>query len=127
MSQQAEGRLKSFRSSAAIAAFLLVKVTSAGKIAVAGIGELAIGVLQADVFAADKQCEVALFGTGTFKGIAATADIVAGEEIFEAAAGKISNVQATDARSLGVALESSSAVGDVIEFAWLGANETVGS
>ena len=109
-----DGPTKSFVASAAIAQFARVKVASDGTIATAVLADVEIGIAQQAAFAAGDVVTVRLRNaSGTQKAIALAA-ITAGNAVFSAAAGKVSNT-ATGAYRLGTALETSAADGDIIE------------
>jgi len=114
MSQYVETPTKSFTAGGAIAQHLRVKL-SAGKLAAAGINEKEIGTLEAAAFADGDVVAVRLrTAQGTCKMIA-DGVIAAGSEIYTAAAGKISGSYAAGSYPLGLALETTTADGDVVE------------
>ena len=115
MSQYVETPTKSFVAGAAIAQHLRVKL-SAGKLAVAGITDKEIGTIIQAAFADGDVVGVRLrTAQGTTKMIANATGCVAGAEIYTAASGKVSPTYATGSYPIGMALEASTADGDVIE------------
>lgn len=116
MAQQVSSDCRAFTAGAAIAQYLRVKLSS-GKLALAGAGAtdgaLELGTMETPSFADGDVASVRLkSASGTRKCVAAGA-ISAGAVFYGAANGKISaTVSGVPA---GVALEASSADGDVIE------------
>lgn len=111
MSQYVETNTKAFTAGVAIAQYLRVKL-SAGKLALAVAGDKAMGVAEVAAFADGDVVSVRLSSaTGTFK-MVANGVITAGGLVYAAAAGKVG---ATGTVVEGIALESSTADGDIIE------------
>lgn len=118
MAVYVDGSTKSFVASAAIAQFARVKVASDGTISTAVLADVDIGTAQQAAFAAGDVVSVRLrTAAGTHKAIALAA-ITAGAGVWSAAAGKVSTT-ATGAYRLGLALETSSADGDIIEILYV--------
>lgn len=114
MSQFVDGPNKSFKTSAAIAKYARVKLASDGTISTAVLADVEIGIAQQDAFASGDIVTVRLRNaSGTQKAIALAA-IVAGANVYSAAAGKVS-VSASGAFNLGKAMEAATASGDIIE------------
>lgn len=116
MSQQLEGSNKTFRAdgSTAMPAYSRVKVT-AGVLALAGVTERGIGIIQEAVFANSvvQHVAVRLWNShGTFKMIAAGA-VVLDAVVYAAASGKMDDTASTI--PLGKALETASGSGSIIE------------
>lgn len=111
MSQQVEGPSKTFLSGAALAQYRRVKLT-AGKLAYAGTTDVEVGVMNEDAFAADEHRSVRLrTAEGTLKMIASEA-ITAGNAVYAGANGKVA---ASGTVLIGIALETVTTDGDVIE------------
>lgn len=111
MSQFVESNRKAFTAGAAIAINLRVKISS-GKLAAAGAGDACIGVMREASFADGDVKTVHLrSANGTMKMVASEA-ITAGNPVYAAASGKVA---ADGYIPEGIALETSSADGDVIE------------
>jgi len=106
---------KAFTATAvAIAAYIRVKVDSAGLISVAGAAENAIGVTT-EAIAASGTGTVKLFSApGTYL-MTTGAAIARGARLFPIAAGKVDDAGTTSLNL--VALEAATADGDVIECA----------
>ncbi len=111
MSQFVESNTKAFTAGAAIASYLRVVLT-AGKLAAASASQKMLGTIDRDTFADGDVVAVRLrTATGTRKMVASEA-ISAGARVYAAASGKV----AADGSIVeGVALEASTADGDVIE------------
>ena len=115
MSQFVETPIKAFTAGGAIGQHLRVKLT-AGKLAVAGITDKEVGTIIQAAFADGDVVGVRLrTAQGTCKMIAAATGITVGAEVYTAASGKISHTYATSSYPIGMALEASTADGDVIE------------
>ncbi len=113
MSQFVHAPTRPFIAGAAIGAHLRVYISS-GKLAIAGITQQDIGVIETEAFAdGDLRAVRLLSAEGTVKMIAAAA-ITAGAKVYTAAAGKVS-VSASTAYPRGIAMEAAAADGDVIE------------
>ena len=116
MSQFVEGPTRTFRAAAALGQFLRVKLSS-GKVAVAGVGATdepaELGTMEIAALEADELVSVRLRNApGTVK-MVASGPITQGAAVYGAAAGKISAT--TSGASIGRALETATADGDVIE------------
>ena len=114
MSQEVATRTKTFKAGAAIAANLLVKLSS-GKLAVAGLGDDPIGVLEVKAFADGDMVAVTLLNAqGTVKMVAAAA-VTAAAKVYGRAAGQVDDDSATSAVFVGRAMEAAAAQGDLFE------------
>jgi hypothetical protein len=115
MSQHVEGATKTFLSGAALAANLRVKLV-AGVLQLAGVADDDLGTTEYAVFAASVPVAVRLrTASGTVKMVADGSTILAGGQVRTAASGKVAVTNASGSRVRGIALEASSADGDVIE------------
>ena len=86
-----------------------------GAVAVAGIGDTDVGILENNLVGNEKSVAVRLVsGEGTQKAIASKA-IAAGVRVYTAASGKVSDTQGTGAYLRGIALTAAGADGDVVE------------
>jgi len=104
---------RSFPVSSALGKNLRVKLAS-GVLALAGINENDIGVLEYPTVSGDEQGTVRLRSAeGSHQAVAAAA-ITAGALVYTAASGKVS-VSASTAFLRGIALTAAAADGDVIE------------
>lgn len=111
MSQYVDGPTKTFTAGAAIGANLRVKL-SAGVLAVAGASDIAIGtILAASLASGDIRAVRLRTASGTTKMVASVA-ITAGNPVYAAASGKVA---ATGTVYEGIAMETVTANGDVIE------------
>ena len=114
MSQQVEGNVKAFTAGEALTAFRIVKFDGTNVVyADEADGVNGIGVVQIDV-ANGGNAPVALKHGGRTFMVTADGAISAGDEIFPADDGKVSNV-ATGKSRIGQALETATADGDIIE------------
>ncbi len=112
MSQQIEGNFKTFQAGSALASFRRVKLNSSIQAVYAGAGEDNCGVTQQDVNSGDN-VTVALESPGrTFK-LTASGAITKGAIIYADLNGKVSAT--VNGTPLGVALETTTADGDVFE------------
>lgn len=113
MSQYIDGPLKANVAAGAIAQYILVKTN--GALAVAGLGDEPLGVIDRDVFASGDVCNVILRSKqGTFPCVAAAA-ITVDTVVYGRADGKIDDDSGTSAVRIGIALEAATAAGDIIE------------
>ena len=113
MSQYVVTPTKPFRAGGAIAANLRVKIAS-DVLAIAGITDQDIGVIESAAFASgDLRAVRLLSAQGTVKMVAAAA-ITMGANVYTAANGKVS-VSASTAYPRGIAMSAATADGDVIE------------
>lgn len=100
----------------AVGQYLRVKL-AAGVLSVAGLTDAGIGITSRRI-EADAHGDAWLFpgagGLGTLPMVAAVA-ITAGDAIYTAASGKVSNVQGVGSYRIGTALESGSGDGSIIE------------
>jgi len=115
MSQFTEGNHKAFTPGAALGQYTRVKI-SAGKLALAGVTDLEIGVVTRPTFTTtDPPVDVYLrTSAGTTPMVAAGA-ISAGATVYTAANGQISSTQATGALKIGICLDGASGAGAVCE------------
>lgn len=112
MSQYVETGLRAFTAGAAIDRYIRVKLSSA-KLAIAGVGDVDLGVIEEEAFADGDIRSVRLrTAQGTCKMVAAAA-IAADATVYAAAAGKVDDV-VSDV-PIGTALEAAAAAGDIIE------------
>lgn len=112
MSQSVETNTKTLNAASAVGQFLRVKVNSSGLFALAGATDSAVGVNILEVFAANDRLTAKLrTGAGTVKMVASGA-ITRGNVVYAAASGKIA---ASGSIVEGVALETSTTDGDIIE------------
>lgn len=114
MSQLVNTATKAFTVGAAIGKHVLVKLAS-GKVEIAGLADEPIGTLEDESFAdGDIRSVRLLSAEGTIKCVADdtfnNGAVVYGQE-----AGKIDDVSTSSAVRVGIALETSTADGDIIE------------
>ena len=96
----------------------LVKLDAAGTITIADVTEAAFGTAAEIAYAAGESIGVDLFNKpGTHIGIAAAA-ITKGAIIYGRNDGEIDDSSADSALRVGVALETATAAGDLIQFLW---------
>lgn len=107
-------QVPTFIAATALAAHRLVKLTAARTVGYAGAGDRAIGVVTLRADAASDYVAVELLNGGGTRKATAAAAISANALVYTAADGKISSVAAGN--PLGIALESASGDGSVIEF-----------
>ncbi len=114
MSQFVETPTKGFVAGAAIGKHILVKLSS-GKLAVAALGEEFIGTLEDESFAdLDIRTVRLKSAQGTIKCVASGA-FSNGAVVYGRAAGKVDDISTTSAIRVGVALETVTASGDIVE------------
>ncbi len=114
MASYVETPCKTFEAGGAIAVYLRVKL-SAGVLAVAGLTDRELGCSERPAFANGDLIPVRLrTAQGTVKMVACKA-FSAGDPVYTAANGKISDVQGVDALDCGTALDDAAADGDVVE------------
>jgi hypothetical protein len=114
MSQYNETGIKTFTASGAITANTLVKLSSAGVVATAGLAEAPIGVALETV-ATTKDVAVKLLNTqGTVK-IMTDDAVTVGALVYGQASGKCDDASGSSAVIIGRALEAATADGDIIE------------
>jgi len=114
MSQYVETPTKAFTAGAAIGKHILVKLDTA-KLAVAGLAEQAVGVIEDEAFAdGDLRAVRLLSAQGTIKCVAAAA-VAEAAVVYGRALGKVDDVSTSSAIRVGVALEAATAAGDIIE------------
>jgi hypothetical protein len=114
MSQFVDGSTKTFTTAGAVSQFARVVVGSGGTITTAGATDTAIGTAENLAASGDAVSVRLRNASGTQKCIAATA-ITRGNVCYAAASGKVSAVANT--RPYGIALETTTADGDIIEVA----------
>lgn len=100
-----------FPAAAAVGEHLRVKLDSAGKVAVAGGTDAAIGYTTRQAFAADEVIGVRTYGASTWLAVAAAA-IAVGDKVYGDANGQV-GVTATNVFQ-GIALTPAAAQGDVL-------------
>lgn len=124
MSQYTENRFKQFTAGAALSQYRRVKLSS-GVLAYANADEPEIGTLRDATFASGDQVSVSLANaTGTAKMVADGA-ISSGANVYGADSGKISDI--TSAHFVGIALETATADGSIIEVLPMGAPSGAGA
>lgn len=113
MSQQIDTKTRTFQAAAAIAIHLRVKDNGSGKLAAAGATDIELGTMAEAAVTADDYYAVNLRSKeGTTKMVASAA-ITRGGNIYGAASGKVSST--ANSNRIGIALETVTADGDVIE------------
>ena len=114
MAQLVDTNCKTFEADEAVAQYLRVKLDGDGKVTTAGITDKEVGSATREAYASGDQIAVKLrTGAGTHK-LVASAALTVGDTVYTAASGKI-GASASTAYELGIALETSTADGDVIE------------
>jgi len=111
MSQFVETNLKAFTAGAAIDQYLRVKLAS-GVLQVATAADQALGTVEVESFASGDVVPVRLYSAVGSRKMVASVAITAGNLVYSAAGGKIA---ATGTVVEGIALETSTADGDIIE------------
>tara|TARA_R110000868_G_scaffold403615_1_gene681062 strand:+ start:152 stop:910 length:759 start_codon:yes stop_codon:yes gene_type:complete len=111
MSQFVETNLKAFTAGAAIDQYLRVKVSS-GVLQVATAADQALGTVEVESFASGDIVPVRLYSAVGSRKMVASVAITAGNLVYSAAGGKVA---ATGTVVEGIALETSTADGDIIE------------
>lgn len=114
MSQQVDTGTKTFTAGGAIPQYARVKF-SAGKVTVAGLTEVGVGIAQYPAFADGDTISIKLWNSsGTFKMIAIEALSVA-STLYTEADGKVQDTAAATSVPFALALEAAGADGDIIE------------
>lgn len=114
MSTQIVARKGSFLAGVAIAQYQLVHIV-AGVLQVAIDASIAIGSADKDIFAAGEEVPVTLLSAeGTILCIADNA-ITAGVLVYGQALGRVGTGTGNNERVIGVAMETTTAAGDIIE------------
>lgn len=114
MSQFVEAPTRTFTAGAAIGKYILVKLSS-DKLAVAGLAEEWIGVLENESFAdLDKRAVRLRSAQGTMKCVASGA-FSSAAVVYGRAAGKVDDISTSSAIRVGIALEAATAAGDIVE------------
>ena len=114
MSQFVNTPTKGFTAGAAIGKHILVKLAS-GKLAVAALGEEFIGTLEDESFAdLDIRTVRLKSAEGTIKCVASGA-FANGAVVYGRAAGKVDDISTTSAVRVGIAMETVTASGDIVE------------
>lgn len=122
MSQYVDTGTKGFTAGAAIAKYLRVKLSSE-KLAVAGITDREIGVLEEETFADGDVASVRLrTAQGTVK-MVASENLSLGDTVYTAASGKI-GASAQTAYPIGEVLEDASGDGSIVEVLRFASDET---
>ncbi len=111
MSQFVETNLKAFTAGAAIDQYLRVKLAS-GVLQVATAADQALGTVEVESFASGDVVPVRLYSAVGSRKMVASVAITAGNLVYAAAGGKVA---ATGTVVEGIALETSTADGDIIE------------
>ena len=111
MSQFVETNLKAFTAGAAIDQYLRVKLAS-GVLQVAAAADQALGTVEVESFASGDVVPVRLYSAVGSRKMVASVAITAGNLVYAAAGGKVA---ATGTVVEGIALETSTADGDIIE------------
>ena len=111
MSQFVETNLKAFTAGAAIDQYLRVKLAS-GVLQVATAADQALGTVEVESFASGDVVPVRLYSAVGSRKMVASVAITAGNVVYAAAGGKVA---ATGTVVEGIALETSTADGDIIE------------
>lgn len=111
MSQFVETNLKAFTAGAAIDQYLRVKLAS-GVLQVATAADQALGTVEVESFASGDVVPVRLYSAVGSRKMVASVAITAGNLVYSAAGGKVA---ATGTVVEGIALETSTADGDIIE------------
>jgi hypothetical protein len=112
--QYVEGNHKSFMNGGtAVNQYLRVKL-AAGVLAVAGLAEDGIGQVMRRV-EADRHGDVLLHRANGTRPMVAAVQIAAGDKIYTAAAGKVSNVQGVGSYLIGKAVDAASGDGAYVE------------
>jgi len=115
MSQFVDTNTRTFVADEAIAIHLRVKLDSDGRVTIAGLADKDIGTALTPAYAAGDTINVKLrTGAGTHKMVAIEA-LAIGAELFTEANGKVQDTAASTSFRVGVALESATADGDIIE------------
>lgn len=110
-----DGNVGSFTAAAAIGKGVLVKLSAAGTVDIAALGENPIGVAEEPAFAAGDRIAVRYrSAAGTIKCKASGAFAV-GAVVYGRAAGLIDDISTTSAIKIGTALEAATAANDLVE------------
>lgn len=112
MSQINETGLKCFDTAAAIGQYLRVKGSSAGVVAVAGAGDVALGITEEATFAASKPVSVRLKTAPGTRKMVANGAVTVFAPVYAAASGKVGT---TGSVYEGIALEAASGDGSILE------------
>lgn len=111
-----DGNVKSFTAAAAIAKGVLVKATTtAGRVDVAGLGDVSIGVAEEPCFAAEEPVSVRLRSAAGTLRCKASGAFAVGVVVYGRASGLIDDISTTSAVKVGTALEAATASGDLVE------------
>lgn len=116
MSQLVDSGTKSFIAGAALGQWLRVKLT-AGKLALAGATDVSVGVLTRATFADGDPATVKLRNAPGTRKMVASGSVTAGNSVYAAGDGKVAS---SGTVIEGLALESASDDGDIIEVLPLG-------
>lgn len=114
MSQQFDTGCVPMSAGAAIAQYALVQIEADGDVITNVLATRPLGVAQKAAFAAGDVIDVKLLNASGTQKMIASAVLTTGDPCFTAADGKVGD-SASTARLVGIALETSSADGDVIE------------
>ena len=118
-----EGQARTWPAEGAISEGALLTLLSTGKVDVAGLADPVIGVARRAAAAADEAVPVRLLGSSGTEEMIASKAIDIGEEVFQAAAGKVSDAHGTGARRIGIAVSAAAADDDKIEVALIPGSE----
>ena len=116
MSQQFDTGCIPMSAGAAIAKNALVQIEADGDVITNVLATRPIGVAQTEAFAAGDVIDVKLLNASGTQKMIASVVLTTGDPCFTAAAGKVGDTAST-ARLVGIALETSTADGDIIEVA----------
>lgn len=112
MAEYVDGNVKTFTSGEALALHLRVAL-SAGTVVLAGVASADIGTVESPALVSGDLAAIRLrSASGTQKFVAAVA-IAAGQRVYQAASGKVSNICA--GLAIGIALNTVTADGHVVE------------
>jgi len=109
------GNYKTMKAAGAIGKGVLVKVSAADTVAVAGLAETPIGVLEQPALAANELVAVRLLSAGGSVIAKAANAITVGALVYGRASGLVDDVSSSSAVVIGVANETATATNDLIE------------
>ncbi len=115
MTSSIQGATRSYQVAVALAKFVRVKLDGAGKVVIAVLADNNwIGTTETKTFAADDLVSVRLRTAEGTKKMVSSEALVAGDEVFTAAAGKVGKT-ASGAFHVGICQSLSTADGDIVE------------
>tara|TARA_R100000808_G_scaffold20286_1_gene43931 strand:+ start:3203 stop:3586 length:384 start_codon:yes stop_codon:yes gene_type:complete len=127
MAQFVDGNVKTFEADGAIAQFARVQLDADGKVTTAGLTAKDIGTAEREAFAAGDKIPVRLrTASGTHKVIASEA-VAVGGTLHTQASGKVGDTATATGYEYGMAIEASSADGDIIEAIRINHGDTANS